>query len=120
MAKTQTKEKKLVERLDGQRYLLTILAEDDAALGQLEHFLKNAEVTLEKIENLGRRSLVFPIKKHRELLLMSAFFTCDPGMISALEKKLRHEDYIARMILTTWDAEVAEFNERGKRVRRDV
>jgi ribosomal protein S6 len=120
MVKSQTKEKKIVERVDGQRYLLTILAEEESALGKLEEFLKASDVKLEKIENLGRRSLVFPIKKHHELMLMSAFFVCDPSVTTPLEKKLQHEDFIVRMLLTTWDAEVAEFSERGKRVRKDV
>lgn len=121
MIKSETTEETKVEAHEGQRYLLTVLAQDDAAKEKLEGFLKENEITPERVENLGRRNLTFSINKHSELTLISAFFTVSPSTIPALEKKLRHEEYIERFLLTTWKAEVAQFSERGgRRPRKDV
>ena len=121
MVKTQTTEETKTADREGQRYLLTILAEDDAAKDKLEGFLKEAEITPERVENLGRRNLTFSINKRTELTMISAFFTVAPSIIPDLEKKLRHEEYIERFLLTTWKAEVAQFSERGgRRPRKDV
>lgn len=120
MTKTEQKEKPIV-KTDGQRYLLTILAKEDGALAKLEDLLKSLDIVVEKSENLGRRPLTFPIKKNHELLLMSCYFTIDPTLAPKLDKKLAHEEYITRFLLTTWNAEIADYNERGgKRVRKDV
>jgi ribosomal protein S6 len=120
MVKSEKEEKVAPERLKGQRYLLTILAQDDSDLEKLETFLKEFDINIEKVENLGRRSLFFPVDKQRELILMSAFFVAQNDQAPIIENKLNHEAFAKRILLTKWNAEIVQLSERGKRVKKDV
>ncbi|MEX1051849.1 MAG: 30S ribosomal protein S6 [Patescibacteria group bacterium] len=84
-----------------QLYLLSALVQNETSLKTIET-LVSAKGKVAKAESLGVKTLAFPINKHRELTLVSVFFTTEPTAISALEKELKVEDEIERYLITTW------------------
>lgn len=92
-----------VEINEGERlYLLSALVETEADFDKLVAFMKATDVTIKKTENLGSRPLFVKINKHSSLLLTSIFFTSEPATANQLQETLKHEENVARFLLTTW------------------
>lgn len=101
------------EIIQTSRYLLTFLAKDRSALGEIEKIVKE-HGQIEKKEDLGVKKLFFPINKEWELSLLSIFFQADSSVIKKLERQLKEQNSIFRFILTRWNAEI-EKNIQPKR-----
>lgn len=103
---------------DGQLYLLSALVQKDSSLKTLEGIV-SAKGQITKAESLGIKSLTFPINKHRELVLVSIFFTTEPGIIPGLDKELAVEEEVERHLITTWRGDINRemTSERPRRER---
>lgn len=117
-----TKEKTASENFDvataaGNLYLVSALAQDEAALKTLTTHL-DGKAKVAKAESLGKKTLAYPINKHKELYLLSVFFTAEPNEIPGLEKELSHEDEIERFLVTTWRGDINK-EPRSDRPRRE-
>lgn len=88
----------------GPLYLLSALTKEAGALDELKKFVTDAGATVVKAEDLGSRKLAFPINKHAELTLVSVFFSADGAASHALQEALRHEEWVERFLVTTWNA----------------
>lgn len=97
-------------------YLLSALLKEEAALAELVQFVGKHNAIVKKSENLGSRTLSFPVLGERELLLTSIFFMAEPSAVASLEKALRHEEYVKRFLLTDWKGDI----DAPVRKRRDM
>lgn len=88
-------------KTNGQLYLLSALVQKDSSLKTLEGII-STKGKIAKAESLGSKTLAFPINKHRELTLVSIFFTAEPSDIPGLEKELAVEEEVERHLMTTW------------------
>jgi ribosomal protein S6 len=87
-------------------YLVSALVSDEKELETLAALIKKHNAEIKKQESLGAKKLTYSINKHKELILISIFFTADGATVKTIEKAMEHEDGIERFILTKWDAEV--------------
>lgn len=114
-----TKEKAISIKLESvDRYLLTVMVENDSYLPEVEKIIESSNITLEKSENLGEKTLAYPIKKHNALTMLSFFIKAtDSESIKALDKTLYRDSKIVRYLLTNWQAEIPVPREdrRGRR-----
>jgi|GEM_PF-2194364 len=103
-----------------ERYLLTALVEDGAALTALEAKIRDSGAQIVKTEDLGTRRLFFPVAKKNELQLVSVFFETDPATVPGFEAQLRHEAVIKRFLLTKWTVDPNAPSSRSRRVKPDA
>jgi len=90
-----------------KQYLITALTADPAkALKYLEKMIDEHSGAIKKSEDLGPRTLAYPIDRQRELNLVSVFFSISPAAIKPLNDKLAAQDSIARYLLTIWRADI--------------
>lgn len=87
-------------------YLLTALVKTEADFAELQKVVAKHPITIKKAENLGARTLAFPIKKAHELLLTSIFFTAQSTAISPIDKELENEETVMRYLLTDWNGDI--------------
>jgi ribosomal protein S6 len=103
---------------EGQLYLLTLLVSDEKSLATVKEHLKD-RVKIVKEENLGPRTLAYPINKHKELTLISIFFTADSTVVTAIEKELKLEEEVERFLLTTWRGDINKEPRSARKPRSD-
>jgi len=103
----------------GQLYLLTVLVQDEKVLATILDSLKDRS-TVVKQENLGLKTLAYPINKHRELTMISIFFTASGEAVTAIEKDLKTETDIERFLLTSWKGDIEKTDSpRRPRIKKD-
>ena len=101
-------------------YLLTALTDSsEAALKLIDQTIVTAGGTVTKTEDLGVRSLAYPISKKTELGLISVFFSGQPDIIKPIEGELKHEATLVRYLLTSW-REDPHKEQPKRRVRTNV
>lgn len=119
MTKTSVKEEIVeVAAAADQLYLLSLLVQDEKALATVKDYLKD-RVKILKDENLGVKTLAYPINKHKELTLISIFFTANSDVVGPIERELKLEEEVERFLLTTWRGDINKemTNERNRRER---
>ena len=90
-----------VAAVTGQLYLLSALVQKEETLKLLKKVV-SSKAEIVKEENLGKKTLAYPINKHSELILLSIFFTAEPTNLIAIEKELHVEEEIERYLVTSW------------------
>lgn len=100
-------------------YLLTTLIKEEKDFDQIVSAVKAAGATVVKTENLGERTLAFPVKKHRALILASIFFTATSGEVKAINQELKSEEAVFRFLLTDWKADPDAPKRPTRPVRRE-
>lgn len=99
-----------VAAVTGQLYLLSALVQKEETLKLLKKVV-SSKAEIVKEENLGKKTLAYPINKHSELTLLSIFFTAEPTNLIAIEKELHVEEEIERYLVTSWSAELPKEDE---------
>ena len=124
MAKTAVLKKEIVEPITEPSgatglYLISALVKNDEALEKVASFIKESGAEVKKAENLGIKSLVFPINKNHQLTLVSVFFTAESKTANKLQETLRHEEFIERFLLTTWRGPIELPPRKNARVKKE-
>ena len=105
----------------GQLYLLSALVQKEGVMELLKKVV-SSKAKISREENLGKKTLAYPINKHKELTLLSIFFVAEPKNVQAIEKELHLEEEIERYLITSWSAELpkegAHSNSAVERVKR--
>ena len=102
--KTASSNTKVAATTD-QLYLLSALVQKEEVMELLKKIV-SSKAEIIKDESLGMKTLAYPINKHKELILLSIFFTAEPDKVIAIEKELHVEEKIERYLITTWDDEL--------------
>ncbi|MFH0838803.1 MAG: 30S ribosomal protein S6 [Candidatus Omnitrophota bacterium] len=91
-----------MKNYEGMFLLSPNLAEEnlEKAISVLKDVLQKNEATIEKIENLGKKSLTFKIKKCKESVYILIYFAAKPSAILAIEKMLKLNESVLRIMIT--------------------
>lgn len=92
--------------------------EVDRVVDQVRDHVTNLGATISKLEKLGRRSLAYEIKHHREGTYVLVQFQGNGHEIPELERRLRVMDPVLRYLTVRLDADLRRV-ERMKQKRAD-
>lgn len=84
------------------QYLFSALVSKGEDLLELQKQFEAFGLKIDRAEDLGQRDLAFPVKKHRQLHLVSLTFQATKVKIQALREEIRHSPIILRSLLTLW------------------
>jgi small subunit ribosomal protein S6 len=80
----------------------------DSIVNKYSNFFKKNEGEVLKTEKWGRRKLAYSIKKKSAGSYVSMEFTCDPSVISKLERAYHLDDDILRFLTVSFDKKTLE------------
>lgn len=89
-----------------RNYEAMFIFEPNVAEEKLEKEVKSVERTIKtrgkgkvKFDNLGKKTLAYPIKKFNEGIYVSYQFTAEPLAITKIKEALKHKENILRFMI---------------------
>ena len=58
----------------------------------------NKDGNVEKVDNLGKRKLAYPVKKNEDGIYVVFYFTANPSIIAELERNYRISDDVIKFM----------------------
>ena len=105
-------------------YEVVFIAAPTLTSEELDAFINHAQTVIEgkngkivKVDNLGRRTLAYKIKKFREGYYVVLSIEAEGGAIAELERRFRVTDFIIRFISVRTDEDMKR-SEKIKAMRR--
>jgi len=72
----------------------------DEIIPEIKKIFENASAKIHRIENLGRRTLAYPILKQTEGVYVNVIFDSNPASIKLLDRELKLNQTIMRFLTT--------------------
>lgn len=75
-----------------------------AEIGAIEKIVKGFEVADLKIDNMGKRTLAYLVKKQREGYYVTYQFKAAPSAMAKIKEELKHRDNVLRYVMFAKEA----------------
>ena len=86
--------------------------EVDAFVETIRTQLTTAGATVDKVDKWGKRRLAYRVDKYREGTYVLFQFTCEPGAVKELERRLRVSDVVLKFLTVRIDETLKRLDKR--------